>query len=146
MNKFKEINELLKNIDLEFVEFAKIPSENKSSNSNLDIDKIYSENEIFSYNRIKSIANADVNKVKWNIAIEHLMTDMSYISQLIKSNQIQYPEKLKEFKENCESIFYYISNLYSEYKNTINSYKIPKSIDEMNVEELREYIKKHNIK
>lgn len=143
MDKFEEINELLKDMGLEFVGFAKFPSENKPSD--LGIDKIYSENELISYNRIKSIANADVNKVKWNIAAEHLITDMSYISQLIKSNQIQHPERLKEFKENCESIFNYISNLYSDYKITINSYKIPKSIDEMNADELREYIRTHNI-
>lgn len=144
MDKFEEINELLKGIGLEFVGFARVPSETKPSD--LDIDKIYSDNEILSYNRIKSIANADVNKVKWNVAVEHLMTDMSYISQLVNSNQIQHPERLKEFKENCESIFNYISNLYSDYKITINSYKIPKSIDEMNADELREYIRTHNIK
>ena len=144
MDKFEEINELLKGIGLEFVGFARVPSETESSD--LDIDKIYGENEILSYNRIKSIANADVNKVKWNVAVEHLMTDMSYISQLVNSNQIQHPERLKEFKENCESIFNYISNLYSDYKITINSYKIPKSIDEMNADELREYIRTHNIK
>lgn len=144
MDKFEEINELLKDIGLEFVEFTRVPSKNKPSD--LDIDKIYSENEILSYNRIKSIANAVVNKVKWNIAAEHLITDMSYISQLVKSNQIQHPEELKEFKENCEAIFDYISNLYSQYKITINSYKIPKSINEMNADELREYIRTHNIK
>ena len=143
MNKFEEINELLKGIGLEFVGFARVPSETEPSD--LDIDKIYGENEILSYNRIKSIANADVNKVKWNVAVEHLMTDMSYISQLVNSNQIKHPERLKEFKENCESIFNYISNLYSDYKITINSYKIPKSIDEMNADELREYIKTHNM-
>lgn len=143
MNKFEEINELLKDIGLEFVGFARVPSETEPSD--LDIDKIYSDIEILSYNRIKSIANADVNKVKWNVAVEHLMTDMSYISQLVNSNQIQHPERLKEFKENCESIFNYISNLYSDYKITINSYKIPKSIDEMNADELREYIKTHNM-
>lgn len=144
MNKFEEINELLKDIGLEFVGFVRVPSETEPSD--LDIDKIYSENEILSYNRIKSIANADVNKVKWNVAVEHLITDMSYISQLVNSNQIQHPERLKEFKENCEAIFNYISNLYSDYKITINSYKIPKSIDEMNADELREYIRTHNIK
>ena len=144
MNKFEEINEILKDIGLEFVGFARVPSETESSD--LDIDKIYGENEILSYNRIKSIANADVNKVKWNVAVEHLMTDMSYISQLVNSNQIQHPERLKEFKENCEAIFDYISNLYSKYKITINSYKIPKSIDEMDADELREYIRTHNIK
>lgn len=144
MNKFEEINEVLKDIGLEFVGFARVPSDNKPSD--LDIDKIYGENEILSYDRIKSIANADVNKVKWNVAVEHLMTDMSYISQLVNSNQIQHPERLKEFKENCEAIFDYISNLYSKYKITINSYKIPKSIDEMNADELREYIRTHNIK
>lgn len=143
MNNFEEINELLKDMGLEFVGFAKFPSETEPSD--LDIDKIYGENEILSYNRIKSIANADVNKVKWNVAVEHLMTDISYISQLIKSNQIQHPEELKEFKENCEAIFDYISNLYNKYKNTINSYKLPKSIDEMNADELREYIRTHNI-
>lgn len=144
MDKFEEINELLKDLGLEFVGFARIPSENEPSD--LDINKIYSEAEILSYNRIKSIANADVNKVKWNIAAEHLIADMSYISQLIKLNQIQHPERLKEFKENCKAIAEHICNIYDKYIHTISSYKIPKSIDEMNADELREYIKTHNIK
>lgn len=144
MNKFEEINEILKDIGLEFVGFARIPSENKPSD--LDIDKIYSDNETITYKRIKSIANADTNKVKWNVAADNLITDIKYISNLIKINQIQHPEYLKEFKENCEAIFSYISILYNEYINTINSYKIPKSIDEMDADELREYIRTHNIK
>ena len=139
---FEELFKTLINLGFEPIE-VRVPSETKPSD--LDIDKIYSDNEILSYNRIKSIANADVNKIKWNVAVEHLITDMSYISQLVNSNQIQHPERLKEFKENCEAIFDYISNLYSEYKITINSYKIPKSIDEMNADELREYIRTHKI-
>ena len=130
--------------------------------SDYDIDKQYRiPNEIdnspesVAYRRIESIANSETSKVNWAIAIKCVTEDVNTISNLIRSNKLKYPEKLKEFVENVIAIYDYWDTQYrddfcliKEYRDSI---KIEKSIDYMDIddmtaEELREYIKKHNIK
>lgn len=126
--------------------------------SDYDIDKVYhhihdeidSFPELSAYRRIRSIANAKMKDINFAIAIQYLTEDVKLISKLIKSKRLKHPEELKEFTENAIAIMDVWDNQYHKAFNTIktfkDSYKAPKSIDEMNVEELREYIKKHNIK
>lgn len=118
-----------------------------------DIDKIYNKSnnsiEEIAYRRINSIANANRDNVNWTVAIKCLSEDVSLISKLIKDKDIKHPEQLKEFIENCCAIYEYWDDVYREAFNSIKDYhhnrKI-KSIDEMDADELREYIRIHNIK
>ena len=125
--------------------------------SDYDIDKVYRiPNEIdnsleaVAYRRMESIANSEAAKVNWAIAIKCVTEDVNSISNLIRSNKIKHPSKLKEFVENVLAIYDYWDNQYREdfclIKEYRDSVKTEKSIDEMNADELREYIKKHNIK
>ena len=122
-----------------------------------DIDKQYRiPNEIdnsleaVAYRRIRAIANTNTNNVNWAVAIKCVTEDINTISNLIRSNKLKYPKELKEFTENCIAIFDYWDKHYRDDFNLIKAYRDShpkeKSIDEMNAEELREYIKKHNIK
>lgn len=118
-----------------------------------DIYKNYNKSnnsiEEIAYRRINSIANANRDNVNWTIAIKCLSEDVNLISKLIKDKDIKHPEQLKEFIENCCAIYEYWDDIYREAFNSIKDYhhnrKI-KSIDDMNAEELREYIRTHNIK
>lgn len=68
---------------------------------------------------------------------------------MIKYNELNHPEELKEFIENCCAIFEHWDNVYKEAFNSIKDYhnnRKTKSIDDMDADELREYIKTHNIK
>ena len=126
--------------------------------SDYDIDKVQyrvpneSDNspEAIAYRRIRSIAHAEIENVNFAIAIQYLTEDIKLISELIKNNDLKHPEELKEFTENAIAIMHVWDEQYREAFNTIkefrDSYKTPKSIDEMNADELREYIKTHNIK
>ena len=126
--------------------------------SDYDIDKVQyripneSDNspEAIAYRRIRSIAHAEIKNVNFAIAIKYLTEDIKLISELIKNNDLKHPEELKEFTENAITIMHCWDEEYREAFNTIkefrDSYKTPKSIDEMNADELREYIKTHNIK
>lgn len=116
-----------------------------------DIDKIYiNTEETIAYRRIKSIANKDVRNVRWGVAIKYLTNDVNLIANLIKNNSLKHPEEIEEFTKNCCAIMNVWDNKYCEAFNTIkdfrDSYKAPKSIEEMDADELREYIKQHNIK
>lgn len=116
-----------------------------------NIDKIKNTSiEELAYRRVRSIANANVKDVNWTIAIRCLSEDVCCIYNLIKDNKLKYPEQLKEFIENCCAVYEQWDNVYRPAFNSIKEYhhnrKIEKSIDDMNAEELREYIKKHNIK
>lgn len=124
--------------------------------SDYDIDKVYiktlDNKEEIAYRRINDIANKNRNNLKWDIAIKHLTEDVLLISDLIKKKEIKHPEKIVEFVTNCCAIHYIWDNKYKSAFNVIEdfkkSYKIPKtpkSIDEMDADELREYIKKHKI-
>ena len=126
--------------------------------SDYDIDKVQyripneldNSPEAIAYRRIRSIAHAEVENVNFPIAIKYLTEDVKLISKLIKDNDIKHPEELKEFTENAIAIMHCWDEQYREVFNTIkefrDSYKTPKSIDEMDADELREYIKTHNIK
>lgn len=142
---------------LSYNEFTKF-IESIFKSSDYDIDKVQYRipNEIdnspeeIAYRRIESIANTDVTKVNWAVAIKCVTEDVNTISNLVRNNKIKHPEKLKEFLENVIAIYdywdpQYRENFYliKEYKDSI---KTEKSIDEMDADELREYIKKHGIK
>ena len=126
--------------------------------NDLDIDTIYcripseidNTPESIAYRRVRSIANTNTTKVNWAVAIKCLTEDIKTISNLIRNNKLKFPEELKEFTENCIAIFDYWDACYRDDFNLIKEYrdsvKIAKSIEEMNKEELIEYIKKHNIK
>lgn len=113
-------------------------------------NEINNFNETLAYRRIRSIANSEVEDVNFAIAIQYLTEDVNLISKLIKDNNLKHPEEVKEFVENAIAIMHAWDEQYRETFNTIkefrDSYKTPKSIDEMDADELREYIKKHNIK
>jgi hypothetical protein len=123
-----------------------------------DIDKVQyripneidNSPEAVAYRRIASIANTEANKINWAVAIKCVTKDVNTISNLIRSNKIKHPEKLKEFVENVIAIYNYWDTQYREdfclIKEYRDSVKIEKSIDEMDADELRDYIKKHNIK
>lgn len=107
------------------------------------------QRELFAYARVNKIAKDIKQYIINKKRIIHFIEDLIYIATSIERNEINYPEKIKEFKENINVI----KNIFEEYFNseieTLNSFecpKCPKSIDEMDADELREYIKKHNIK
>ena len=135
-----DINEFINTIESAGVEVVKMPSD-------LDMDNLYSTKlgieEALVYRRINSIANANVNNVNWCIAIKYLSEDVCFISKLIKDKNIKYPEKLKKFIENCCAIYAYWDDIYREDYH--HNRKV-KSIDDMDADELREYIRTHNIK
>lgn len=125
--------------------------------SDYDIDKQYripneidNSDEAVAYRRMESIANTETSKVNWAVAIKCVTEDVNTISNLIRSNNIKHPKKLKEFVENVLAIYDYWDNQYREdfclIKEYRDSVKTEKSIDEMDADELRDYIKKHNIK
>ena len=126
--------------------------------SDYDIDKVQyripneidNSPEAVAYRRMESIANTEATKVNWAVAIKCVTEDVNTISNLIRSNKIKHPNKLKKFIENVIAIYNYWDTQYREdfclIKEYRDSVKKEKSIDEMNADELREYIKKHNIK
>lgn len=146
----KEFFDFLKSIGYEVVE-CRIPSQKPTD---IDIDKLYikgiDSKESIAYRRVRAIANSDTNNVQWDVAIKNLSQDVNTIYKAIKDNNLKFPEELKEFVENCCAIMDFWDTQYRQAFNAIKEYrdsiKTPKSIDEMNAEELREYIKKHNIK
>ena len=150
MNKKFEVKVLSYDEDKDFVESI-------FKCSDYDIDKQYripneidNSPEAIAYRRVKSIANSETSEVNWAVAIKCVTEDINTISNLIRSNKIKYPNKLKEFVENVIAIYDYWDTHYREdfclIKEYRDSVKTEKSIDEMDADELREYIKKHNIK
>lgn len=116
-----------------------------------DINEKYEESlEQIAYRRQRAINNTEIDKVNWSIAIKCLSEDVLCITSLIKENKLRCPKEIKEFVENCCSNFNKWNNVYREGFNSIkdfrDSLKKRKSIDDMNAEELREYIRTHNIK
>lgn len=146
----KEFFDFLKSLGCEVVE-CRIPSQKPTD---IDIDKVYvkemDSKESMAYRRVRMIANTDTNNVKWDVAIKNLSQDVNIIYEAIKDNNLKFPEELKEFVENCCAIMDFWDTQYRQAFNAIKEYrdsiKTPKSIDDMNAEELREYIRKHNIK
>lgn len=115
-----------------------------------DIDKPYTEslksNELLAYNRVHKIATSDVKDVIWSKAIGYIVTDLLYINHLIKTNNIKYPERIKTFREDIYAIKDFLQDYFYNQLSELNSFECPKSIDEMDADELRQYIKTHNIK
>ena len=125
--------------------------------SDIDIDKVYripSQNivdrEKLCYNRAKAIKQslAEGHKVNWSIVIENVNEDINVIQSLIEENLISDKQSLYQTTKLWQVI-------YNEfYKHIISDIaeiatfadKKEKSIDDMDADELREYIKKHNIK
>lgn len=146
IDKFKTIIDLVKELDLEPV-VVRIPSQA----TDLDIDKVYTNTpECIAYRRVRAIANAPLQKVNLHAAIRCLSEDVETINNCIKNNILKYPNELKEFVENCCAIYEAWDDIYrpafvsiKEYRDNV---KIEKSIDEMDADELRQYIKTHNIK
>lgn len=144
-NNIKTLIDLIKELDLEPV-VVRIPSQP----TDLNIDKACLNPECIAYRRIREIANSPVSKINLHIAIKCLSEDVETISNCIKNNKLKYPNELKEFIENCCAIFEAWDDVYrpaflfiKEYRDNL---KTEKSIDEMDADELREYIKTHNIK
>lgn len=146
----KEFFDFLKSIGYEVVE-CRIPSQKPTD---IDIDKTYvkemDSKESMAYRRVRAIANSNTNNVKWDVAIKNLSQDVNTIYKAIKDNNLKFPGELKEFVENCCAIMDFWDTQYRQAFNAIKEYrdsiKTPKSIDDMNAEELRDYIRKHNIK
>lgn len=125
--------------------------------SDYDIDKVYripSQNVIdrekLCYNRAKAIKQslAEGHKVNWSLVIENVNEDINVIQSLIEENLISDKQSLYQTTKLWQII-------YNEfYKHIISDIaeiatfadKKEKSIDDMDADELREYIKKHNIK
>lgn len=134
----------------------------KELNSNIgndtDIDKVQhripneldNSSEILAYKRIRTIANTKIPNVNFAIAIQYLTEDVKLIAKLIKNKNLKHPEELKEFVENAVAIMDEWDEQYRQAFNAIKEFrdscKTPKSIDEMDADELRKYIRTHNIK
>lgn len=122
-----------------------------SQPTDLDIDKVYTNTpECIAYRRVRAIANTPLSKVNLHAAIRCLSEDVETINNCIKNNNLKYPNELKEFIENCCAIFEAWDDVYRPAFTSIKEYhhnrKTEKSIDEMDANELRQYIKTHNIK
>ena len=127
------------------------------SPSDYDIDKVYripSQNivdrEKLCYNRAKAIKQslAEGHKVNWSVVIENVNEDINFIQCLIKENLISDKQTLNETTKIWEFIYteFYKHTTANIIEISLFADKIEKSIDDMNADELREYIKKHNIK
>lgn len=145
---FEELFKTLIDLGFEPIE-VRVPKQT-TKHSDHDIDKVYiNTEEAIAYRRIRKIANENLNNVRWDKAIEILTQDVNLISYLIKENKLKHPEELKEFVENCCAIFSAWDNIYRPAFNSIKEYrdsvKTQKSIDDMDADELREYIRTHKI-
>ena len=145
LDMINEINKIINAIESTGAKVVRIPCD-------LDIDKVHVTKlgeELLAYRRIRSIATTDIEDVNWTIAIKCLNEDVCCIYNLIKDNKLKYPKELEEFIENCNAIYEQWDNVYREAFNSIKDYhnnrKTEKSIDDMNAEELREYIKTHKL-
>lgn len=145
---FEELFKTLINLGFEPIE-VRVPKQT-DKHSDYDIDKVYiNTEEAVAYRRIRKIANENLTNVRWDKAIEILTQDVNLISYLIKENKLKHPEELREFVENCCAIFSAWDNIYRPAFNSIKEYrdsvKNQKSIDDMDADELREYIRTHKI-
>lgn len=125
--------------------------------SDYDIDKVYripSQNvvdrEKLCYNRAKAIRQslADGNKVNWSIVIENVNQDINFIQTIIKENLISDKQTLNKTAKIWEFIYteFHKHMTANIIEISLFADKKEKSIDDMDADELREYIKKHNIK
>lgn len=133
----------------------RIPSEKKSHDS--DIDKVYFicnpnmpdiVNDLAnkSYNRIASIAKHEAKKLNFAIVSEYLYYDVGMIAALIQDKVLPNDDRLKQFIDNYQKINEMVGEKYRKNISIIeNFYNTPKekSIDDMDADELREYIRNH---
>lgn len=139
-----EIIKIMNDLGLEPVS-VRIPNEP----TDIDIDKVYliNNSERTAYNRIRDIANKCDQNLRWEIVAKCLHNDICVISELIKDNDIKYPNKLQEFLENCnivkKCLDYKYNIKYQYIQDFVDNTKIEKSIDDMDADELREYIRTH---
>lgn len=125
--------------------------------NNMDIDKVYripSQNVIdrekLCYNRAKAIKQslAEGHKVNWSLVIENVNEDIDVIQSLIEENLISDKQTLNQTTKIWEFIYteFHKHMTANIIEISLFADKKEKSIDDMTAEELREYIKKHNIK
>ena len=133
----------------------RIPSEKKSNDS--DIDKvyfIYNPNMIQvvnnlankSYNRIANIARHDPNKLNFAIVSEYLYYDVGMIASLIQDKVLPNDDRLKQFIDDFQKLNVMLGEKYRKNVSIIEDFyntPIEKSIDDMDADELRDYIRKH---
>lgn len=141
----EDLIKLFKQLGIEPI-IVRIPSQS----TDLDIDKVYTNTpECIAYRRVRAIANTPIPKLNIHAVIRCLSEDVETINNCIKNNNLKYPNELKEFTENCCAIFEAWNDIYKQAFISIKEYKdnikIEKSIDKMNTEELREYIKTHKL-
>lgn len=115
-----------------------------------DIDKTYIESleqrELLAYNRVHKIATTTIKDVIWEKAIKSVIDDFHCINNLIKLKGIKYPERIKTFREDIYAIKDFLQDYFYPQLRELDNFECPKSIEEMDADELREYIKTHNIK
>ena len=125
--------------------------------SDCDIDKVYripSQNVIdrekLCYNRAKAIKQslAEGHKVNWSLVIENVNEDINFIQSLIEENLISDKQSLNRTTKIWEFIYteFHKHMTANIIEISLFADKKEKSINDMTAEELREYIKKHNIK
>ena len=136
----------------------RIPSEKKSSDSDIDkfyamcnvnIEKFASKLANESYNRIANIAKHEPKELNLAIVAEYLHYDVGMIAALIQDKALPNDDRLKQFIDNYQKLSEMLGEKYRKDVSIIeNFYNTPKekSIDDMDVDELREYIRTHNIK
>lgn len=135
-----------------------IECENSNNATDKDIDKQYREEnkdlenrERIAYNRIKDISD----KLNNNTPLIHhmcwgyLFKDIKFIAESIRNNTLKYPKNLEGFVINCCNIFTKLDEIYRDNFNLIKEYrdniKMNKSIEDMDKDELLEYIRNHKL-
>ena len=135
--------------------FFKFPC--KWNTSDYDIDKVYripSQNVIdrekLCYNRAKAIKQSltEGHNINWSLIIENVNEDINIIQSLIEENLISDKQSLNQTTKIWEFIYteFHKHMTANIIEISLFADKIEKSIDDMDADELREYIKKHNIK
>lgn len=137
----KELIDLFEQFGIEPI-VVRIPTESKPNDAR----------ELLAYRRINEIATTDCDKVRWEEVIKYLTLDVLYVADCIKNNKLYHKDKLEKFTKNCCTIMSYWDEVYRDAFNSIKEFRDRKDepsdldIDKMNEQQLRKYIKKHNIK
>ena len=125
--------------------------------SDADIDKVYRipsqsviDREKLCYNRAKAIKKslAEGHKINWSLVIENVNEDINFIQCLIEENIISDKQSLNQTTKIWEFIYteFHKHMTANIIEISLLADKKEKDINDMNKEELLEYIKKHNIK
>lgn len=126
-------------------------------NTDWDIDKNYripieslTNREELCYRRIKSIIKSlsEDKIINWDIAFKKVDKDLVYLNTLLKQNLLLNKEEFIKCIKLYKSFYDQYNTCVQTTLNIIESklMKKEKSIDDMDADELRDYIKKHNIK